>query len=159
MPRFEFHLEPVLRHRKDIERQKQRDVAIVQAQMVPLQAELKRLDEMVEQATADLRQTRLIGSVDMSFIAAHRRFTASIQRKAMSLVQKMALVQRRLEEVRGELAEAAKNRRIMEKLRERHYLRWREALDRVEAQDLDEMTMQLSYRQLAARADEVEGVA
>jgi flagellar FliJ protein len=157
MPHFEFRLEGVLRHRQNIERNCQRDLAVVQSHMQQLQGELKALDAVSQQATSDLRGSRLTGRLDMNFLAAHRRFMAASQRKAMGLVQKMALVQRQIDEARGKLMEAAKQRKIMQKLREKRLARWLEDQQRHEAAGLDEVGMQISYRQLSDRADELEG--
>lgn len=152
MPKFEFKLEGVLAHRKNIERQRQRDLALLQAQMQQLQTELAGLDQSVKDATADLRNNRLIGHVDLAFLAAHRRFALAMQRKAMGLAQKMALLQRQIDQARAALAEAAKQRKAIEKLREKQFSRFVNELNRREAEALDEIGMQLSYQDLAADA-------
>jgi flagellar export protein FliJ len=151
MAKFSFKLEGVLHHRRNIEQQRQRELALVQAQMQNLQSELRQLDQSTQQAMADLRRTRLVGSIDMEFITAHRRFMGSMQRKAMALVQKMSLVQRQVDEARRALAEAAKQRKIMEKLRETLHHRWLDALNKRETEELDEIGTQLAMRQLRER--------
>jgi len=148
MPRFKFQLEGVLEHRKNIEEEKQRALAMVFAEMQRLKIELSDLDQVARGAVADLRQNRLTGPLDMSFLAAHRRFTGSVQRKALAIAQKMALVQRQIEEARANLAEAAKQRKIIEKLRERQLERWQSQQHRQEMDELDDIGMQLAFRQL-----------
>lgn len=145
MPRFIFQLEGVLKHRKHIEQQHQRAMAQAQVQMTQLQAQLRQLDQSVQHAGADLRQNHLTGRIDLNFLAAHRRFTLATQRQALALVQKMALVQRQVQEAQSALAQAAKNRKVIEKLRERHHERWSTALGRRELTEQDEIAMQLSY--------------
>jgi len=145
MPRFVFQLEGVLKHRKHIEQQRRRILAEAQARMTQLQAQLRQLDDTVQRAGADLRQYHLTGRLDMNFLAAHRRFTLASQRQALGLVQKMALVQRQVQEAQAALAEAAKQRKVIEKLRERHHERWSTALGRRELSEQDEIAMQLSY--------------
>ena len=153
MPAFRFQLEGVLRHRRNIERDRQRQVAVVQNQMNQLQAELRRLDQEAQDATVELRCSRLTGTLDMSYLAAHRRYMAALQRKAMLLVQRMALARRDLDEARKTLAEAAKRRKVMEKLRERYFQRWLEALNRKEMEAMDEIGMQLANHELAVEAE------
>src|SRR4051812_46638703 len=114
MPRFKFQLEGVLEHRKNLEEEKQRALALVLADMHRLKNELVELDQVARKAVADLRENRLTGHLDMSFLAAHRRFTGSVQRKAIAIAKKMALVQRQIDEARSALAEAAKQRKIIE---------------------------------------------
>src|SRR5256885_8719160 len=83
MPRFKFQLAGVLEHRKNIEEEKQRALAAVLSEMQRLKNDLVELDQVARGAVADLRQNRLTGHLDMSFLAAHRRFTGSVQRKAL----------------------------------------------------------------------------
>lgn len=148
MPRFKFQLEGVLEHRKNIEQEKQRALAAVLAEMQRLKHELTDLDQMARSAIADLRENRLTGALDMSFLAAHRRFSGSVQRRAIALAQKMALVQRQIDQARAALAEAAKQRKIIEKLRERQLERWQAQQHRQEMEELDDIGMQLAFRQL-----------
>jgi len=145
MPKFVFQLEGALRQRKQLERMKQREMAVVQAEMNKLQDQLRALEGMVQTATADVRGNRLTGVLDMSFLAAHRRFMIATQRQSMELVQKMALVQRQLDEARLAVAEAAKHRKIIEKLREKQFERWKSERSKKELAELDEVSMQLSY--------------
>lgn len=146
MARFEFNLEGVLRHRKNVERQRQRDLAAEQAKMRPLEQKLRELDESVRQATQEIRGQHLVGRLDLAYLAGHRRFIAATQRQAMSLAQKMALVQREIDAARKRLADAARERRIIEKLREREFTQWRAEMEKKESQENDEIGMQLALR-------------
>jgi flagellar protein FliJ len=149
--KFRFSLEGVLKHRLHVEQEKQRALAVLQGQMTALKQELAGIEETVKQSTEDLRGHRLTGALDMGFLAAHRRFVLGMQSKAMEVVQKMARLQAQVEEAQRVLAEAAKQRKIMEKLKEKQFERWREELGRKELAALDEVGMQI------ARLSEVSG--
>ena len=136
MAKFVFKLEGVLRQRKHVEREKQRELAIKQRQLVELQGYLQQLQQTVNGANNDVRLNRLTGRLDMGFLAAHRRFLTGMQRQAMGVVQKIAL------------AEAAKQRKVIEKLRERQLARWKAEQSRRELAELDEIGMQLAYQDL-----------
>src|SRR5262245_54016690 len=148
MAKFEFKLEGVLRQRKHVEQQKQRELALKQRQLVEMQAELQQLQAKVQQANDDVRQNRLVGRLDMQFLAAHRRFLAGIQRQGVAIAQKMALAQRAVDDARAALAEAARQRKVIEKLREKQLQRWRADIERRELAELDEIGMQLAYQNL-----------
>src|SRR6478672_11649143 len=94
MARFIFKLEGVLRYRENVEHQRQRDVAVIQAQMTALEAELQALDAEVQNVNNEARQHHLGGKLDMGFLTAHRRFLGAAQRQALDIAQKMATVQR-----------------------------------------------------------------
>ena len=148
MAQFHFQLEGVLKQRKNIERERQRQHASIQLQMNQLQDELKELDRTVQASSAELRDGKLVGTIDLNYLAAHRRFTASTQRKAMNLLQRMSLVQRQLDESRKLLTEAAVQRKVIEKLRERQFERWKAEIERKETALTDEMGMQIAFRNL-----------
>jgi len=149
MARFVFQLDGVLRHRTNLEHQCKRELALIQGQMSALDADLRALDASVRASEADLRTNRLLGRLDLAFLAAHRRYAVAMQRKAMDIAQKMAAVQVQLDRAKQNLAEAAKKRKIIEKLRERQYARWREQLERRDIAEMDDIGMQLGHDRFA----------
>ncbi len=146
MPKFVFKFDGVLRQREHVETQRQRELAVVQQEMTRLQAELRQLNESVATSTSDLRDNHLTGRLDLNFLGAHRRFMLAMQRKAGALVQQIAAVQKRVDAAQAALAEAAKQRKIMEKLREKSLERWKADLARKEMMETDEIAMQIGYR-------------
>jgi flagellar FliJ protein len=150
MAQFTFNLEHVLRHRRREEQERQRLLADEQAVMTALEAKLRELDANVQSNLDDLRGNRLTGSLDMRFLAAHRRFVLAVRQEAMGVVQQMARQQLKVDQARRNLAEAAMQRKIIEKLRERAFDRWRADEARKDALRADEVTTQLSYRAMAA---------
>jgi flagellar export protein FliJ len=153
MPRFVFHLEGVLRQRRNIEQACLRELAGLQERFNTLDGELRAMDREVQEAMAYLRQNQLVGHLDMAFLIAHRRYTMAMQRKAITQVQRMAIVQRQVDEAHAALQEAAKRRKAIEKLRENQLARWRQAIERSELAQNDEVGMQLSYENLRSPVD------
>jgi flagellar FliJ protein len=147
MPRFVFKLEGVLRQRKQIEQQRQRDVAMTQQQIAELQTMLRELNLSLQAGVEDLRTKRLIGKLDLAFIAAQRRFALAMQRKGQGIVQRLALLTRQAETQQKSLIEATKRRKAIDKLKERRMAQWREELERREMTELDEITNQLFFSQ------------
>ncbi len=153
MARFVFKLEGVLRQRKHEEQQRQRDLAEKQLQLAELQRSLQQVQQNVQAANDDLRSNRLLGRLDMSFLAAHRRYLGAMQRQGIGLMQRIALGQRLVDESRIQLGEAAKRRKVIEKLRERQFERWRSQINRRELEELDEIGMQLAYQNLSEESE------
>jgi flagellar FliJ protein len=148
MAKFVFQLEGVLRHRTNVEHQRKRELAVIQSGMTALENELRALDASVRASEDDLRKNRLIGKIDLAFLAAYRRYAFAMQRKAVGIAEKMATVQIHVDRAKRNLAEAAKQRKILEKLREKLFARWREALERKDVAEMDEIAMQLGHNQL-----------
>lgn len=146
MPKFIFQLEGVLRHRRYVERQRQRDLAAVQAVVAELEIQLRRLDDSVRSVTEDMKKNHLVGRLDLNLLGAHRRYSIAMQRRAVALAQKIAAAQLQAQEAQKRLAEAAKQRKIFEKLREKRREQWIADANRRELMELDETAMRLSYR-------------
>ena len=149
MARFIFKLEGVLRQRKHVEQEKMRALATSLKHQADCDAELKRLNDTVQQTNDDVRRNHLTGVLDMDFLAAHRRFMNAMQRQALSIAQKIAAAQQRVNEARIALAEAAKQRKVMEKLREKHQERWRAEQAQKEMRELDEIGLQIAFETMA----------
>jgi flagellar FliJ protein len=153
MPKFVFQLEAVLRHRKMLEEQRQRELGLAQTEMSRMQAQLRELDETAKSVSEDVKANRLTGQLDMAFLAAHRRYVLAMQRKAIELAQKMAAQQLVVDAARKQLAEAAKQRKVIEKLRERQHDRWKVELSRKELEQLQEVNMQLALEPFFSAGD------
>jgi flagellar protein FliJ len=154
MPKFVFQLDAVLRHRKMLEDERMRELGVAQTEMAKLQAELRAMDETTQTVSDDVRTNRLTGTLDMAFLAAHRRYVLAMQRKALALAQRMAAQQQVVDAARAKLAEAAKQRKIIEKLKERQQERWRAEQSRKELESLGEVNMQLALEPYFAVADD-----
>ena len=150
MAKFVFNLESVLGVRQREEQERQRLLADEQDVMMKLETKLRELDGNVQSNMTDLRENRLTGSLDMRFLAAHRRFVAAVRQEAAGVIQQMARQRAKVDEAQRNLAEAAKQRKIIEKLRERAYDRWRVEQAHKDALQADEASTQLSYRAMVA---------
>ena len=146
MAQFTFNLEGVLRHRKNVEHEKQRDFSIVQAKMTELENKLRALDADVQTSNDTMRQDHLTGSIDPLLLAAHRRYLGAAQRTAVEIAQQMAAIQRQLDAARQALADAARERKVLEKLKENKQTEWDAELKRKQAAEQDEIAMQISFR-------------
>jgi flagellar export protein FliJ len=116
--------------------------------MTVLDSELRALDSSVRASVDDVRKNRLLGPLDLPFLAAHRRYGLAMQRKAMGIAEKMAAIQIQVDRAKRNLSEASKQRKILEKLRERLLARWREAAERRDVAEMDEIAMRLGHDQL-----------
>ena len=149
MARFTFKLAGVLRQREQVEDLRHRELAAAQAQVARLDGELRALDGTVRGATQDMRDNRLVGRLDMAYIAAHRRFTVAMQRRAVELAQRIAAAQQAVDKARAALVEATKQRKVLEKLRHRQHERWRAEVAMRETAALDEVGMQIAQMDAA----------
>ena len=145
MARFVFPLQSLLAHRERVEQERQRDVALVRAELVSAEAELARIDAAVRDALDDLRKNHLTGPIDLNYLAAHRRFMMAMQRQQLERQQQAKVARAKVDAAQKLLAEAAKQRKAIETLREQQHARWADDQSRREAAALDEVAMQMAF--------------
>lgn len=146
--RFRFSLQPVLEHRRRIEEERLRDVAVIEQERVRTEDKLRAINARLVQSRADLRERFSpapgggggaavrggIGAVRLDSSSA-LRLTVEAQQAAIEL----AGIMRRLERARAVLLEATTARKGVERLRERRHEEWKHELSRRENAELDEM--------------------
>ncbi len=150
MARFIFQLEPLLEFRRETEKSRQRELASASAGVVHAERQLADVHRQMEVALEEMRAHHLTGRLDLGFLAAHRRFVIAMQRQAGDARAALEVARQAETAARAQLAAAAVERKVIEKLREKHHERWQQALDRRENAQIDEIGMQLAYRNTAA---------
>ena len=144
MAKFRFQLEAVLKHRKNIEQQKQRAVAELEIQRVRLEGAIRGFQDGIAREKAELRG--MLNEADLRGArwqaAASMRLLNAARRAALEL----AGVYKRIETARADLLEAAKRRKAVELLKERRYEEWRQTEARRELAAVDELAVMAAGR-------------
>jgi flagellar FliJ protein len=145
-PRFEFRLEALLEHRKQIEKEHQRKVAEIQQQALALTRQIKDAQTRIVLENKTLTGKKLVGILDMTYIAHEKRYVGNLHVHIALTMQKLAAVEQEIAAARVELLAAAKARKVIEKLKDKQLNRWREEQSRKEAAQMDEIATQMSRR-------------
>ena len=145
MAKFTFKLDGVLAHRRRTEQQAQRVVAEKAAVVAEIEAKLRGLQGDVTAAADALRDGRLTGPLDLNYLTAHRRYAADAAQRGAGLVKQIAAAQKHVDDARRLLAEAAKQRKVLETLREQHHARWKAEQARRELAEADDAASRSSY--------------
>lgn len=117
--RFKFPLQPVLDQRQKIEDQKMQVVALRQRAHDDAQRELERLNTDFNDATRELREQHKSLSADaLRLHYAHLQF---LDRSIIAQIRVLAERKVMLERARQELLAASKDRKVVEKLKERRH--------------------------------------
>ncbi len=137
MPKkFAFSLQPVLEHRKRIEDEKQQAVAIRRRAHEEAQHELARLDDEFRTCAALLREShRQLTIEDLRLHYAHLQFLdRSIEAQSRLVAERRAALDR----ARNDLIEASKNRKVVDKLKDRRRSAFVAEEMRIEQIELDD---------------------
>ncbi|HEY4328964.1 MAG TPA: flagellar export protein FliJ [Phycisphaerae bacterium] len=146
MAKFKFRLEALLVHRQQVEKEKQRRVAQIQQEIQALVRNIQEAQARISAENRTLGSKELTGTLDMTYIAAEKRFVGALQMKIALFMQKLAGFEQTMAAAREELLTAARARKVIEKLREKHWNRWRTDQERKEAAAMDEIGTQLAIR-------------
>lgn len=139
--RFVFHFEKLLKHRQSLENFAQRDWAEAQGHVDRAQSELKRMYDLIDQSrirAADLENRGgahgvALGQID-DFIRGQK---IRIERLRLKIRELQAVA----EEKHELLVEAAKERKILEKLKEKKKEEHRLLLKKSELKELDDIVV------------------
>ncbi len=124
MRRFEFRLEPVRRYRVGVEKERKREFAEAQAAYMRESEELGRLHDHHARVGEELRR-ELMGGCDAERVRSGEACLDLLRERIRLQEERVLAAQRRMEEKRGALVEASRERKVMDRLRE---LRWEDYL-------------------------------
>ncbi len=146
MKQFRFRLQPLLRLRKQQEDQKKRAVGSLLTQIHDLQRQALELAEAIKAEGETLKQQYVQGNVDLNWVSHYRRYVTSVQRAIAERIQTATNIQEKLHQARRELAQAAKQTKILEKLKERQQKQYEREWQRKENRELDEIGAKVFLR-------------
>jgi flagellar protein FliJ len=142
--KFSFTLQPVLDHRKRIEDEKQQTVATRQRAWDEARRELDRLNEEFRANSRELRgRHREFGMEELRVRYAHLQF---LDRTIDAQIKVVAERQVALDRARKELITASKNRKVVDKLKERRRSAHTAEELRVEQIELDDGNARMEGR-------------
>jgi flagellar FliJ protein len=145
MAKFAFKLEPVLRQRKMIEDQKQRELAKLIRHRMIFHNQLRSIQSELSDSKRQLTDG-LVGEVDMIRVSQFARFSGQSQVRAQTIVRELAGLESRIAEAQKQLVEAMRQRKALDLLREKQYEQFKRTQQRREASRLDDLATQTYTR-------------
>lgn len=141
MARFRFPLQALLEHRHRIERDHR--VAVARAEQARLEAEneVRAHQRSIVSIKSDLREALAPGAGAINLREARLQANASLHAtiRTQQAALRLAGAMRRVESARAGLLEAAKQRRALELLRDRQLEAWKQRLNKLEINELDDI--------------------
>jgi flagellar FliJ protein len=138
MPKFKFKLETVLKVKIRVEELRQRELKVAENQRDQAKRQLMLRQTEVAQALNNFRED-LTRRIDVREAANYDRFLRWLSKQVELAAAHLAQCERLVEEARNKLVEAAKERQILEKLKEKAYEEYKLEEQRLENKFLDEL--------------------
>lgn len=148
--RFAWRLETVLRHRLRTEEQRQQDLADALRQLGEEQNARAELVNLKGRCREDLRQ-RQTGRLNPVDLAQINTYLGDLERKHQETDERITVAQNTVIEKRETLAQAVRERQVLENLKAQDYRSFRKAEQRRDQAAMDELA---SRRNRQIREDE-----
>jgi flagellar FliJ protein len=138
--RFVFRFETMLKIRRQREDEHKRIVASRIREINRVRDQMASLDRQIRDELAAIRAGQSPGTIDMQQVIRHRHWLGRLHKGVLDSQARLRFLEAHLAQERAALAEAAKDRRVLEKLKERQCERHRKEQDRLETRSADDLT-------------------
>lgn len=139
--RYQFRLQPVLKHRQRVEEQKQVELAEAQTRRRREETELAALEAREDDAVERLEQQGLVGRLDVELLRHGLTYLELLGKDITTQTATVTEARQQAEQKRQDTVRAQQDRRVLEKLKERGHRRWQLETGRAETRALDEMAV------------------
>jgi len=148
MKKFRYRLKGLLRLRQQEEDQRKRKVGMLQTVIQEQQNRVLEMAAKLRKEGDSLRQQYQTGKVDLEWVSHYRCYVSQTQQAINRRIVEVTNIQKQLLAARRNLTEAAKKRRILEKLREKQKERFNSQLHRFERIEEDEISTRMYLHKL-----------
>ncbi|MBL7202914.1 MAG: flagellar export protein FliJ [Desulfobacteraceae bacterium] len=115
---YKFSLEPVLRHRKLLEEDLQKDFAVFKRHLLDERERLSNLEQVKNRFSGEL-QEKQVNSISVSDILLYTDFLQQVSKEIEKQSEKILEAEKSVDQKREELIGAMKNRKMIDRLREK----------------------------------------
>lgn len=115
---YKFSLEPVLRHRKLLEEDLQKDFAVLKRQLLDERERLSNFEQVRDRFSGEL-QKKQVKSISVSDILLYTDYLQQVSKEIEKQSEKILEAEKSVDQKREELVGAMKNRKMIDRLREK----------------------------------------
>jgi flagellar export protein FliJ len=149
MSKFTFRLATLLRLREATRDERRAELAEAYRVDDALQRHLQRAEHDLQSLRAQCRKSVQPGEVDIDRLVESQRYEVALSAQRLQLVRQRETVQGEIERRRQVLAEASRDVRVLENLRDKQAGQHRYQEERREMKRLDEVAQQQALREAA----------
>lgn len=145
MKKFVFNLEPLYGHRQRVEELKQKEFAEVNLR---LQAEEKKLIELIGQYKASAREIDTLkeNGASVHDVETHHAYLEGLKRRIKANETMTAQIRVALEKKRADLVDAARDRKVLEMMKEKSFNAHQSRVEKLEQKEADDLTSMRARR-------------
>jgi flagellar FliJ protein len=145
--KYRYRLEPLLKVKAHIEKQRQRDLAEALQKVYDQKGQLSRIETERKQ-TVEHQRRSLLGSLSLAELVVCSRYLTRLKKDTLAGHELLRGLERIADKKRDLLVAATKEKKIYEKLKEKQKAKFTEKVEELERKDNDEIAVN-SYRRKA----------
>jgi len=139
MKKFQFKLEPALRHRKHLEDIKKKELAEIFRELREAQDFLRSLEEDFKKTQGNIEREESIKIIDIEKILLYESYLIYVKRLVEQTRIKIGEIEKKLDKKRLEFIKASKAKKVLERLKEKRYFEYMKDMETLEQKFIDEM--------------------
>jgi flagellar FliJ protein len=140
MKQFEFRLEKVMETTRAREELQKRELGLALGDLARNEALLSSMLERLEEEITKFAGRKVQGSIKVSTLAQHASYTDNLLNEINTQRRDIENLARLVEEHREKLLEITKDKKILERLKEKRFEEYRRKLRQVEQKFMDEIS-------------------
>ncbi len=144
MKKFRYRLQALLKVKEHIEKERQKDHAVALKNVHRQEDELRRIDGD-RKNNLESQRKQLDGRFSVAEMLIYSRYLARLKREELAGDELLKALEKEAEGKRQVLVEASKERRILEKLKEKQAAKHRVEIEHALTKENDEIAL-VSYR-------------
>jgi len=115
---YKFSLEPVLKYRKLLEEDLQKDFAVLKRQLLDERGRLSKYEQVRDRFSEELQQKQM-KNICVSDILLYSDYLQQVSKEIEKQLEKILEAEKNVDQKREELVGAMKNRKMIDRLREK----------------------------------------
>ena len=147
MKKYRFNLEPVLNHRRLIEETLQKDLSILKISLIDENEKLLTYEESRVKLLGELQQIQKEGTTT-SDILLYLPFIEQVSKDIERQKKKVLELEKKVEQNLKDLLEATKNKKALQKLKEKAFKTYNQKLIKNEQEFLNEVAVSQFNRRI-----------
>ena len=140
MKKFRFNLENVLKQKEMLEKMAQKRYFDLRKKILTEKEKIVKTRERMDKTQKELIQLQSQGRVEINRVREYQFHLLHLGQTLVTINDTVALMEKDLESIRQALVHAAQNKKIIVRLKDKAYRKFREDIDSMEERFLDELT-------------------
>ncbi len=140
MKKFSFKFETVLRVKEKKEEELKRELMRLQALRIEQEQLLEKIDNEKRRAYGEKAREKQ-GGIDIMSLVYYEAYLNNLRKKISATEKKIKELEKKADDKRVEVIEASKEKKIFEKLKEKHFSEFKKMVVSNEQKQLDEIAV------------------